>query len=97
MTPEFKAQFDGKFRELITKARLASERLTEDQLVDLLGQLFSSGDIYKNVVASTGAQAMVYVPYNRCQGLENEIERLRTLLTKHGIDHKQPVDLIDEP
>jgi len=77
---EWHAQVEKATMELVEKHLLAADNLTKEQLANAIGQALLSGDFIKLVVASTGAQCVIYIPFAREQELQQEIARLKPVV-----------------
>ena len=84
---------EQRISELIREHALAHEQFTEKQLADLIRQVLASGDIIRHVVRSSGAQAVVYIPYEGREKLLSRIQHLEDLLEAQGIGHKETFEL----
>lgn len=82
---DLSADYQAAIEALVRKHQLASDALTETQVVDLIRQLFASGDIFTQVCVTNGGQSVVYIPYREVESLRSTIQRLKVQLAEHGI------------
>lgn len=65
-------------QSVIDQCSALIENLTVKQTADALAQAIAAGDFQRNVVVGTGAQQVIYIPFNRVQELEAQLSELRT-------------------
>ena len=80
-------EYEKAVTDLIRKHEIACEQLTEKQLASVIMQALASGDLIKQVVVSSHAQAVIYVPYAEVGSLRSRITHLESLLLdQYGIE-----------
>ena len=82
-------KIEDTIAKLVHEHALALESLTEQQFVCAIKQALDCGDFSRCVQISTGAQAVVYIPYAREQELKYRIAQLEALLIFNGIKENQ--------
>lgn len=84
----FQMKFEKTLLKAVRKHKIAIDKLTEKQVVDVFKQVILSGDIQKHVAGTsngTHTQGVTYVPYSHEQVLKHRIEVLEAELARHGI------------
>ena len=76
---ELRAKADAAIERIVRENSLAIEALTEKQIVELLKQVFASGDIIRNVVVGSNAQQVIYVPGAEVDRLRGQVDAVRRL------------------
>ncbi len=67
-------------RKLIVEHALATEKLTEQQLVEALRQALASGDFVRNIRVDAQTQQVSYLPFRNLELHNAEIQKLRLAL-----------------
>lgn len=88
---QLKAKADAAIERIVKENNLAIEALTEKQIVELLKQLFASGDIIRQTVIGTGAQGVIYIPFAEQEVLKSRLKAVRELCYSQHFS-EQPSD-----
>lgn len=82
----FHANVNAEIERIVKEHTLTVNALTEKQLVELLKQLFASGDIIRQTMPvgprHSEAQSVIYIPFAREQELSGKLEDIRKFCTK---------------
>lgn len=76
--------------DLIEKHQIKCRELDGKQLAGVIVQALACGDIQKLVVAGTGSQSIIYIPFSDAERLKSRIRLLEDLLDKHEIKEDKP-------
>jgi hypothetical protein len=83
--PELDAMMKKAIDDLVRQQNFAIEKLTREQVSEVIHQMIASGDIQKNVVcAGPYRQSVIYLPYESDQRQRFRIEYLEGELKKLG-------------
>lgn len=81
---DLRAKCDAAIERIVKEHSLAIEALTEKQIVELLKQVFASGDIIRQTVVYTEAQSVVYIPFAEKELLSRKLLEIRNLCMDQG-------------
>lgn len=70
-------RLDELVEKLVKEKQIACEELTQTQLIEAFKQALKAGDFVRYVRTDTGAQQIIYAPYNECDRLMRKIDALQ--------------------
>ena len=93
---DFSDAMSNAVRVLARKHAIATEQLTEDQLVSAIEQAIACGDFQRYVLLQ--GQQVVYIPFAKEARLQAEIADLKTVLAYYEREapHLNPFENSDE-
>lgn len=70
---------------VINESQVQIEKLTHAQMVEAFRQAVLCGDFQRNVVVSTGAQTVIYLPYNQEMIFRNAVNLRDSFIKEMGL------------
>lgn len=91
------AAADAAIERIVREHALAVNILTEKQCVELLKQLFASGDIIRNTMPvgprHSETQSVIYIPFAREQELTGKLQDVRKICEERHVTEWDGVSL----
>lgn len=86
---ELRAKLEQEVAVAVDNYGIAIEELTKEQVCKAFMQAIECGD-FKRFVTQDERQCVIYIPFQREQEMQREIDHLKELMKQHGIDPSRP-------